>query len=101
MKSTVRDNQNYKKLEKTSKMLKAMAHPLRLAIVTLLEGGAKLNVTQIFESLDIEQAVASHHLSILKDRDVLASERDGKNIYYSLKNPQIRDVMKCIHKCMD
>ena len=101
MKSTVRENENYKKLEKASKMLKAMAHPLRLAIVNLLEDGSKLNVTQIFESLTIEQAVASHHLSILKDRDVLASERDGKNIYYSLKHPQIREIIKCIHSCIE
>lgn len=101
MKSTVRENENYRKLEKASKMLKAMAHPLRLAIVNLLEDGSKLNVTQIFESLNIEQAVASHHLSILKDRDVLASERDGKNIYYSLKHHQIREIIKCIHTCID
>ena len=52
------------KLIQASEMLKAIAHPIRLAIVQLLENDKRMSVTAIHETLNIEQAVASHHLNI-------------------------------------
>ncbi len=72
-------------LESASQILKAMAHPIRVSIMSTLEG-KKLNVTQIYEALDLEQSVVSHHLGILRDKGVLNAERDGKNVFYSLKS---------------
>lgn len=88
----------YNKLDQASDMLKAIAHPIRMSIVDLLKSNVQLTVTEIFESLDIEQAVASHHLRILKDRNVLDSKRDGKNTYYFLKHDRISEVIQCIEK---
>lgn len=76
-------------LEGATGALRAVAHPIRLAIVDLLRGNKSLNVTEIHESLGIEQAVASHHLRIMKDKGLLKSQRNGKNTYYALKNPSI------------
>ena len=87
------------KLESASEMLKAIAHPLRIAIVGMLDGDKKLNVTEIHEALNVEQAVASHHLSILKSKGVLLSERSGKNCYYSLKHQRLSQIVACIDKC--
>ena len=86
-------------LETASEMLKAIAHPIRVAIVGLLNDDKKLNVTEIYESLAIEQAVASHHLSILKNKGVLVVERVGKNCYYSLKHQRLSQIIECINKC--
>jgi DNA-binding transcriptional ArsR family regulator len=86
-------------LEKASNMLKAMAHPVRISILALLEDGQKLTVTEIHEKLNIEQSTTSHHLGILKDKDVLASKRDGKNTYYFLKHDQVSQVVECISRC--
>ena len=66
------------KLEAASEMLKAIAHPVRISIVAMLTDDKKLSVTEIYEALNIEQAVASHHLSILKNKAVLSSEKVGK-----------------------
>lgn len=85
-------------LERTASSLKAIAHPVRLAMIDLLKEGNKMNVTQIYTTLDIEQAVASQHLSILKDRDVLASKRQGKHSFYYLKHPEIVEVMGLIRE---
>jgi len=87
------------KLESASEMLKAIAHPIRIAIVGMLDDQKKLNVTEIYEALKIEQAVASHHLSILKNKGVLISEREGKNCYYSLKFTRLSQIVSCIEKC--
>jgi len=86
-------------LEKASNMLKALAHPVRIAILNLLQEGTKLTVTEIHENLNIEQSTASHHLGILKDKNVLASKRDGKNTYYFLKHDELSQVIECISKC--
>lgn len=79
--------------------LRAISHPMRIAIIDLLANGRKLSVTEIYEALDIEQATASHHLNILKSKGLLLSKREGKKIYYSLKNVTLTDIIECINKC--
>ncbi len=86
-------------LEKASAMLKAIAHPVRIAIVGCLEDGNKKTVTEIHSLLGIEQAAASHHLGILRDKGVLSSKREGKNTLYYLKHENLRTVLKCIGNC--
>ena len=88
-------------LEKTASSLKAIAHPVRLAMIDLLKDGRRLNVTQIYTTLKLEQAVASQHLSILKDRDILTSKRQGKHSYYFLKHPAIVEVLEILMKTFD
>lgn len=84
------------KLEHSAVILKALAHPLRLAVVDLLTEHQSLTVKEIYQLLNIEQAVASHHLGILKDKNVLKAERSGKNIKYSLVNGQISRLLESL-----
>ena len=86
-------------LEKAANMLKAIAHPMRIAILSFLEEGKKLTVTEIHELLNIEQSTTSHHLGILKDKGVLSSKREGKNTYYFLKHNNLRQIVDCVSKC--
>jgi len=90
---------NPEQLERAANMLKAIAHPMRIAIINYLEDGRKLTVTEIHELLKIEQSTTSHHLGILKDKGVLASNRDGKNTYYYLKNDNLSNIVDCISRC--
>lgn len=87
------------KLEHAASKLRAMSHPMRIAIIDLLSQGNKLSVTDIYEALDIEQATASHHLSILKNKGVLVSKRDGKKIYYALKSLILTEIISCVNRC--
>ena len=86
-------------LEHAAGMLKAMAHPMRIAILNFLEDGNRMTVTEIHERLNIEQSTTSHHLGILKDKGVLSSKREGKNTYYFLKNDNLSKIMECLSKC--
>jgi DNA-binding transcriptional ArsR family regulator len=86
-------------LEDAANMLKAIAHPMRIAILSFLEDGKKLTVTEIHELLGIEQSTTSHHLGILKDKGVLCSKREGKNTYYSLKHSNLSNIVNCVSKC--
>lgn len=87
------------RLEIAANMLKAMAHPMRIAILKHLENGKKLTVTEIHELLGIEQSTTSHHLGILKDKGVLCSKRDGKNTFYYLKHDTLSQIIDCLQRC--
>lgn len=87
------------KLEMAASKLRAIAHPMRIAIIDLLTYNKKMTVTEIYERLEIEQASASHHLNILKNKGLLDSKRSGKMILYSLKYEQLTEVVDCINRC--
>ncbi len=88
-----------KKLEEVASKLKAIAHPTRIAIMNLLERNGKMNVTEIYETLGMDQATTSHHLNVLKTNRVLTSKRDGKKTYYSVRPNSIVRITDCISKC--
>ncbi|PKP01473.1 MAG: transcriptional regulator [Bacteroidetes bacterium HGW-Bacteroidetes-9] len=87
------------KLEAAASKLRAIAHPMRIAVIDLLNEKKKLSVTEIYEYLKIEQAAASHHLNILKSKGVLVSKREGKQIHYSVKSSSLTEIIQCIDKC--
>ncbi len=80
-------------------MLKCIGHPVRLRIIELLDRTGEQNVTAIYETLGIEQAVASQHLNLMRDRGILARRRDGVNVYYRIDDPRVTQVIDCIHHC--
>jgi ArsR family transcriptional regulator, virulence genes transcriptional regulator len=88
-----------KRLEEAASKLRAIAHPMRIAIIDLLESREQMNVTEIYEALKIEQASASHHLNILKTKGVLDSRRSGKNTFYFLKHEALGQMMECLNRC--
>jgi DNA-binding transcriptional ArsR family regulator len=87
------------KLESVANMLKAIAHPMRIAILSMLEDGKRMTVSEIHTQLNLEQSSTSHHLGILKDKGVLSSKRDGKNTYYFLKHENFAKVIECVGNC--
>jgi DNA-binding transcriptional ArsR family regulator len=86
-------------IEKAANMMKAISHPMRLAILGHLGDGNQLSVTEIHKLLNIEQSTASHHLGILKDKGILASRRRGKNTFYHLKLQKLSQLVHCISEC--
>jgi DNA-binding transcriptional ArsR family regulator len=86
-------------IEKAANMMKAISHPMRLAILGHLGEGKQLSVTEIHKLLGIEQSTASHHLGILKDKGILASTRSGKNTLYHLRRQNLSQLIRCISEC--
>lgn len=73
------------RVEKIAFVLKAIGHPMRVAIIDLLSQHDKMSVNDITKYLGLEQSLTSHHLANLKMKGVLGSKREGKNIFYFLK----------------
>ena len=87
------------KLEKMADILKAISHPLRLEVLELLEEKEPQSVAEIREQIDIEQSLLSHHLTKMKDKGVLDSFREGRNIYYRRAFAEITKIFDCMEKC--
>lgn len=84
-------------VQQAAAMLKCIGHPIRLKIIELLDRAGEQNVTAIYEALGIEQAVASQHLNLMRDKRILASRREGVNVYYRIDDARVTRVIDCIH----
>lgn len=86
-------------IQQAAAMLKCIGHPIRLKIIELLDQEGEQNVTAIYEALEIEQAVASQHLNLMRDKRILASRREGVNVFYRIDDTRVTQVIDCIHDC--
>jgi len=87
------------KLKRIAFILKSVAHPDRLAVVQLLYNTESLSVGEICTILNREQSLISHHLSNMRLKGILASERHGKKVFYSLKERSIVHIISCLENC--
>ena len=68
-------------IERASRSLKAMSHPLRLRILCTL-GEREVSVQDIVECVGTSQSNISQHLAILRDKGILASRKDANRVFY-------------------
>ncbi|MBO8137936.1 MAG: winged helix-turn-helix transcriptional regulator [Desulfotomaculum sp.] len=80
-------------------MFKAIAHPTRIRILELLKDG-ELCVCEIFEKLNVEQANTSQHLAVLKKQDILKSRKEGLRVIYSIKYPEVIEILEIADKIL-
>ena len=83
--------------ELQAKTLKALSHSRRLEIVQLLRD-TELPVTDIHQMLDLPQANVSQHLMVLKNAGILATRKDGKQIFYRVASPVFFNALGCLRE---
>lgn len=71
---------------------KALSDPTRRDIITLLKDG-KMSAGEIVSHFSMTNATISHHLSVLKQADLISDERIGKHIYYELNTSVIDEII--------
>lgn len=89
------------KLDCMANRLKALAHPIRITIIELLKKNGKMKVGDIQKATKLEQAATSNHLRILKDQQLIASTRDGKNKFYFIREGRLAAIISCIDACSE
>lgn len=72
---------------KKSKFFKALADPTRLRMLGLLVV-REMCVCEVMAALDLTQPTASHHLRILENIGLVVDRKEGKWVFYSLKDPK-------------
>ncbi len=87
---------DHKIMEDMAELLKALAHPVRLCIVRRLWLKGTCNVTCMQECLDVSQSTVSQHLSKLRQAGIIRGERNGLEIYYSLKDSRVERILSVL-----
>ena len=89
MKQRENDNGVLKKIfQMQCEICKALGHPLRLAIVDRLNAG-EAAATDLLADLGLSKANLSKHMSLLAHGGIVESRREGRQIFYSLTDPEI------------
>lgn len=89
-------NKDYEKYNDVAELLKTLAHPIRLCIVSNLLNKGESNVTDMQDCLDIPQSTLSQHLQKLRSARVLESKRKGLEVYYQISDVKVAELIKTL-----
>jgi len=79
-------------LDTAGDILRALAAPLRIAIVLQLHESQRC-VHELVDALDVPQPLVSQHLRILKSAGVVAGERSGREVLYRLVDHHLAHIV--------
>ena len=85
---------NYRQARIRADILKALAHPVRIMIVSALTAGDRC-VCDLNKLVDIAQSNMSRHLAVLKKAGIVTDRRLGMNVFYHLQTPCILQAFEC------
>jgi len=74
----------YNYLQRKAEILKAIAHPIRLAILNGLIGNGPTNVNNLETCIDVPTATVSQHLTKIRYAGIVTKKRKGTYIYYDI-----------------
>jgi ArsR family transcriptional regulator len=84
-------------IERASRSLKAMSHPLRLKILCTL-GDQEISVQEIVERVGTSQSNISQHLAILREKGILATRKDANRVYYRVGDARTLKLINMMHE---
>ncbi|GIF85501.1 hypothetical protein Cba03nite_68500 [Catellatospora bangladeshensis] len=78
---------------RAGELLRALAAPVRIAIVTELATNGERHVHELVERLRVAQPLVSQHLRVLRAAGVVRAERHGREIAYSLVDDHVAHIV--------
>ncbi len=86
---------NKERYDAETKVMKALAHPVRLFFVDALSQQS-FCVQDLTAMVGLDISTVSKHLSIMKNAGIISDERSGQNVFYSLKMGCAADFFRCV-----
>ena len=80
-------------IDRASRSIKAMSHPLRLKILCIL-GDSEFSVQDIVDTVGTSQSNISQHLGILKDKGVLATRKEANKVFYRVSDERTLKLLE-------
>ena len=71
-----------------AEMCQVFSHPKRLEAINVLRDG-EMTVTELSQKLGLTVGNLSQHLSMMKERHILLSRKEGNMVYYRIANPKL------------
>jgi DNA-binding transcriptional ArsR family regulator len=81
-------------VQAASELLSALAAPLRLAIVVLLDRHGTRCVHQLVDELGTPQPLVSQHLRVLRGAGLVVGERRHREVHYALVDPHVGEIVR-------
>jgi ArsR family transcriptional regulator len=78
-----------------AKIIKAMAHPVRLIIIEFLKDGDH-SFSEVFDLFQLDKSTVSKHLLVLKEAGIVSSRKNGADMIYRLDVPCVTDFFSCV-----
>ena len=85
--------------ETRAQIIKAMSHPTRLFMVDELSKGERC-VCELTEMVGDDMSTISTHLSILKNAGIVADDKRGTQVFYSLRVPCVLKFFSCVESVL-
>ncbi|HYA90055.1 MAG TPA: metalloregulator ArsR/SmtB family transcription factor [Thermodesulfobacteriota bacterium] len=78
-----------------AKIIKAMAHPVRLMIIDFLKK-KEYSFSEVFKLFELDKSTVSKHLLVLKEAGIVSSKKNGADMMYKLEVPCVTDFFSCV-----
>lgn len=88
---------NQEKLLDASELLRALAHPLRMQLLAFIDKSGSVNVNRIYNTLQLEQSITSQHLRVLRQQNLVSTQRKGKFIHYRVNYEQVSKTVEAVN----
>ena len=85
--------------DQAAEVLKAMGHPIRLRILSVLSAGPT-HVKGLAEVLDVAPAIVSQQLRILRSCRLVAATTEEGHAYYRIVEPHLFRMLTCVQTCV-
>ncbi len=97
---TTRRKFSAQKLQQAAKLLKTIAHPVKLEILEILEGEEALDVSTLCARLsgECDISMMSHHLAKMRDNGILVAEKRGKQVFHRIADRQLLKLFDCLEE---
>ena len=86
---------SFEDAEIRAKIIKAMAHPVRLMVIEFLKSGDQ-SFSEIFDLFQLDKSTVSKHLLVLKEAGIVSSRKNGADMIYKLEVPCVTDFFSCV-----
>lgn len=86
---------SFAEAEIRSKIIKAMAHPVRLMLIDGLRAGER-PFSELFNLFELDKSTVSKHLLLLKEAGIVSSRKHGPDMIYSLEVPCVTEFFGCV-----
>lgn len=95
----LKQTQHSDALQPVSHLFGVLAHPVRVKILSALHQ-QETDVSELQTKLGISQSSVSQHLQLLKSQGLVEDRRQGKHVFYHIKNPEIVKLLACAFNLM-
>jgi ArsR family transcriptional regulator, lead/cadmium/zinc/bismuth-responsive transcriptional repressor len=86
---------NGKDTSRASELLKAVADPTRMRILSALRAADELCVYDIAAVVMMSESAVSHQLRLLRTVDLVKPRKDGRLVFYRLSDGHVASILNC------